>query len=46
MQLTIEFADGRVHATADGAPAATPAAAPAKPPRRGSGEGQGNLFGS
>jgi exodeoxyribonuclease VII large subunit len=44
LQLTIEFADGRVHATADGAPAATPAAAPAKPPRRGSGEGQGNLF--
>jgi exodeoxyribonuclease VII large subunit len=44
LQLTIEFADGRVHATADGAPAMTPA--PAKPPRRGSGEGQGNLFGS
>jgi exodeoxyribonuclease VII large subunit len=46
LQLTIEFADGRVHATADGTPAITPAAAPAKPPRRGSGEGQGNLFGS
>jgi len=46
LQLTIEFADGRVHATVDGAPAVTPAAAPAKPPRRGSGEGQGNLFGS
>jgi len=46
LQLTIEFGDGRVHATADGAPAVTPAAAPTKPPRRGSGEGQGNLFGS
>jgi exodeoxyribonuclease VII large subunit len=44
LQLSIEFADGRVRATADGAPAVTPAAAPAKPPRRG-GEGQGNLFG-
>jgi exodeoxyribonuclease VII large subunit len=46
-RLGIEFADGQVHATADGpsAPAATTqAAAPAKPPRRG-GEGQGNLFG-
>src|SRR6266704_962651 len=37
LQLTIEFADGRVHATVDGAPAVTPAAAPAQPPRRGSG---------
>jgi exodeoxyribonuclease VII large subunit len=46
LQLTIEFADGRVHATADGAPAVAPAAAPAKPPRRGGGEGQGSLFGS
>jgi exodeoxyribonuclease VII large subunit len=46
LQLTIEFADGRVHATVDGTPAITPAVAPAKPPRRGSGEGQGNLFGS
>jgi exodeoxyribonuclease VII large subunit len=46
LQLTIEFADGRVHATADGAPAVGPAAAPAKPPRRGGGEGQGSLFGS
>jgi exodeoxyribonuclease VII large subunit len=46
LQLTIEFADGRVHATADAASAVTPAAAPTKPPRRGSGEGQGNLFGS
>ena len=46
LQLTIEFADGRVHATADGAPAVTPAAAPTKPPRRGGGEGQGSLFGS
>jgi exodeoxyribonuclease VII large subunit len=46
LQLNIEFADGRVHATADGPTAAAPAptSAPAKPPRRG-GEGQGNLFG-
>jgi len=46
-RLSIEFADGRVRATADGTPATAPsptAAAP-KPPRRG-GEGQGNLFGS
>jgi len=46
LQLSIEFADGRVHATADGAPAVAPAAAPAMPPRRGGGEGQGSLFGS
>jgi exodeoxyribonuclease VII large subunit len=46
LQLTIEFADGRVHATADGAPAVAPATAPTKPPRRGGGEGQGSLFGS
>jgi exodeoxyribonuclease VII large subunit len=46
LPLSIEFADGRVHATADGAPAVTPSAAPAKPPRRGGGEGQGSLFGS
>jgi len=45
MQLTIEFADGRVHATADGAPAVAPTPAPAKPPRRSGGEGQGSLFG-
>src|SRR5262249_10335395 len=48
LQLNIEFADGRVRATADG-PAVTapsPASAPTKPPRRGGGEGQGNLFGS
>jgi exodeoxyribonuclease VII large subunit len=46
LQLNIEFADGRVRATADGPAAAAPAptSAPAKPPRRG-GEGQGNLFG-
>jgi exodeoxyribonuclease VII large subunit len=46
LQLNIEFADGRVRATADGPTAAAPAptSAPAKPPRRG-GEGQGNLFG-
>jgi len=46
LQLNIEFADGRVCATADGPAAAGPAptSAPAKPPRRG-GEGQGNLFG-
>jgi exodeoxyribonuclease VII large subunit len=47
LQLTIEFADGRVRATADETPATAPsptAAAP-KPPRRGGGEGQGNLFG-
>jgi exodeoxyribonuclease VII large subunit len=48
LQLTIEFADGRVHATADGpvASAPAPASAPAKPPRRSGGEGQGNLFGT
>jgi exodeoxyribonuclease VII large subunit len=48
LQLNIEFADGRVRATADGpvASAPAPASAPAKPPRRGGGEGQGNLFGS
>src|SRR5215471_16656341 len=45
LQLTIEFADGRVRATADGAAAAAPASNPAKPSRRGGGEGQGNLFG-
>jgi exodeoxyribonuclease VII large subunit len=46
LQLNIEFADGRVRATADGPAAAAPppTSAPAKPPRRG-GEGQGNLFG-
>ena len=46
LELNIEFADGRVRATADGPAAAAPAptSAPAKPPRRG-GEGQGNLFG-
>ena len=47
LQLTIEFTDGRVRATADGPPAtAAPTAAPAKPPRRAGGEGQGSLFGS
>jgi exodeoxyribonuclease VII large subunit len=46
LQLSIEFTDGRVRATADGAPAVTTPAAPAKPPRRGGGEGQGSLFGS
>jgi len=47
MQLTIEFADGRVHATADGAPAVAPPPARAKPSRRGGGgEGQGSLFGA
>jgi exodeoxyribonuclease VII large subunit len=48
LQLNIEFADGRVRATADGpvASAPVPASAPAKPPRRGGGEGQGNLFGT
>ena len=45
--LDIEFADGRAHATAQGAPALRPP----PPPRRrrrggGSDEGQGNLFGS
>src|SRR5215510_13653836 len=35
MQLTIEFTDGRVRATADGTPAVVPTPAPAKPPRRG-----------
>jgi len=46
LQLNIEFADGRVRATADGPAVSAPAptSAPAKPPRRG-GEGQGNLFG-
>jgi exodeoxyribonuclease VII large subunit len=48
LQLSIEFTDGRVRATADGpAAAAAPTAAPAKPPRRGGGgEGQGSLFGA
>jgi exodeoxyribonuclease VII large subunit len=49
LQLSIEFTDGRVRATADGplAPAVPmPPAAPAKPPRRGGGEGQGSLFGA
>jgi exodeoxyribonuclease VII large subunit len=48
LQLNIEFADGRVRATADGpeASAPAPASSPAKPPRRGGGEGQGNLFGT
>jgi len=47
LQLTIEFTDGRVRATADGSTtAAAPTPAPAKPPRRGGGEGQGSLFGS
>src|SRR5262252_7485498 len=48
LQLNIEFADGRVRATADGTPATAPAptSAPGKPPRRGGGEGQGNLFGA
>ena len=46
LQLTIEFADGRVRATADGAPTVAPTPAPAKSPRRGGGEGQGSLFGS
>jgi exodeoxyribonuclease VII large subunit len=47
LQLTIEFTDGRVRATADGSTAAAaPTAAPAKPPRRGGGEGQGSLFGA
>jgi len=47
LQLNIEFADGRVRATADGTPVTAPAptSAPGKPPRRG-GEGQGNLFGA
>jgi len=45
LQLSIEFVDGRVRATADGAAAAAPASNPAKPSRRGGGEGQGNLFG-
>jgi len=48
LQLSIEFADGRVRATADGPSAAAPmpTSAPAKPPRRGGGEGQGSLFGA
>jgi len=48
LQLNIEFADGRVRATADATSATAPAptvAAP-KPPRRSGGEGQGNLFGA
>ncbi len=45
MAIEIEFADGRIGAHADAAPAATkPGAEPAKPRRRGSGEGQGDLF--
>jgi len=45
MRLGIEFADGRVRATADGPSTPTTPASPAKPPRRG-GEGQGSLFGA
>jgi exodeoxyribonuclease VII large subunit len=49
MKLDIEFADGRVAATADGAGKArempSPAAAPAKPRKPGGGSGQGSLFG-
>jgi len=52
MRLDIEFADGRVGATADGAAGATertPAAAAkpavAKPRKPGGGSGQGSLFG-
>jgi exodeoxyribonuclease VII large subunit len=47
LQVSIEFTDGRVRATADGpAAAGAPTVAPAKPPRRGGGEGQGSLFGA
>jgi exodeoxyribonuclease VII large subunit len=46
LPLSIEFADGRVQATATGAPAVTSATASPKPSRRSGGEGQGNLFGA
>jgi hypothetical protein len=44
--LDIEFADGRAHATAQGAPALRPAPPPRRRRRGGGDEGQGNLFGS
>jgi hypothetical protein len=46
MPIEIEFADGRVNAHADGAPAPTaPRTEPAKPRgRRGGGSGQRHLF--
>ena len=49
MRLDIEFADGRVGATADGDRAAQPPATKVKPRTPGSGGGsggQGSLFGS
>ncbi|MDT3685822.1 MAG: exodeoxyribonuclease VII large subunit [Pseudorhodoplanes sp.] len=53
MRLDIEFADGHVTATAEGASATAPSAAPATPPKprgktgsgQGGASGQGNLFG-
>jgi exodeoxyribonuclease VII large subunit len=47
MALDIEFADGRVRATADstaGTPRAAPASAPAPRKKGGGGPGQGSLF--
>jgi exodeoxyribonuclease VII large subunit len=44
MALEIEFADGRVGARAEGAPAASVSSAPKARPGRGGGPGQGNLF--
>jgi exodeoxyribonuclease VII large subunit len=46
MRLDIEFADGRVRATADATPATPLAATSSAKPRRGGGSGQGSLFGS
>jgi exodeoxyribonuclease VII large subunit len=45
MHLSIEFADGRVGAVAEGEPVPRPAPAPRRKRRFGGGEGQGNLFG-
>jgi exodeoxyribonuclease VII large subunit len=45
-RLEIEFSDGRVDATADGAGAAQQAPAKAKSRQRGGAGGQGNLFGA
>jgi len=47
MRLEIEFSDGRVAATADGAEAPQPTAKPKQRPRGGEGSGgQGSLFGA
>jgi len=44
MGLEIEFADGRVGARAEGAPASSVSSAPKPRPGRGGGPGQGDLF--